>query len=1142
MRQNTLRLCLAVGIVFCIGLPAVNAASRSRSQIKGESLSLLLPSGETLVLYPPDNQTSIDTCPDAAWKQFKLHKTPPDYDPLNWTSTEWQDYLRDYVVPTASLSFAFFLIGLVMLVVMTLWRLVQWCAGCGGCRRTCSVGAETPDWLGDRKHTWVKGWIYLLSAGVIAMVVWGMLALDAQLINAFWRAVRRILEAGNNLSSQMEEVQYALNTSVPAAVNNISYALSHTINSANLTALVASSLTFAKISQPSSSAVGANSTTLAARVAEVVNATTVLAAQLAANSTSASGRHLLATSASASDYASLGALLAALTSGLPRLAAANSTTADMAARLRTLQDAAANVSAQLSAGASPSPDSLTALQSALTGGGGGGVGAPVGGGWSDQLAALLEGARAYEAARGSSGGGGGGGAVFNATEALAQDLVKGAQGLLSGAALVQSLTSRLGEFRARVCDSPLSDIRALFHNFQTLVNNTVDASTWTIRYKGKSTPFLQLVDSLEGDVEDFFRRAACGNTTTAGSSGSSSSGSSSGRRRRALMANGDWSLDGFIASIANGSATAASLNATAGTLAAAANAAEQAANAAPSSASASATVSGSLSPTLAAAAGPLANLSSTLAAYVAGTATPAQLRAALDAAAAPLSNATSAFSGAGAGVDASGALKDAANSLLAASASLSAAAATLSSELSADGAGLARLQAQAGAVGAAAAAYADLVDGLPAAAATTAQLAQVQDDVLSTVSEVSTSVNTTSVSASVTVGSATTTLNSQVLAKGYDFEDNWQSDTQDISNIVYGVWMGVYGLAALCLLVMMVAVWRNWPAGLLVSGLMLLCLILVSQVLCAAFAIGLALLDDACANLEDVALRQAVRSDKVPVAVVMSYYFYNTPSMADLNTADKTAPIKTLIDAAFNVDFNTVITQASTVNTTLLQELEDAYSLRGATLTAVDAAVDLVFDPNDGLLANITDLLSLVHYDNINPLYTSAKDLFCCATGTFAFNQWCAMTAAAAITFGALIAASYLLARMDMIGARAGCCSCCTCACYRPADRNKQREEEAVDLAVAAALAKKGNQYAMPPPQHGLMAAAAPAAAGAAAAPAAPSGAPDALPTGFMTAAGGAAAFAALAAEPAQPQGVVAGYPYQPAPYSAPYTLPPMGK
>lgn len=33
------------------------------------------------------------------------------------------------------------------------------------------------------------------------------------------------------------------------------------------------------------------------------------------------------------------------------------------------------------------------------------------------------------------------------------------------------------------------------------------------------------------------------------------------------------------------------------------------------------------------------------------------------------------------------------------------------------------------------------------------------------------------------------------------------------------------------------------------------------------------------------------------MSLVMSYYFYNTPSMADLNTTDKTAPVKTLIEA-----------------------------------------------------------------------------------------------------------------------------------------------------------------------------------------------------------------------------------------------------
>lgn len=71
-------------------------------------------------------------------------------------------------------------------------------------------------------------------------------------------------------------------------------------------------------------------------------------------------------------------------------------------------------------------------------------------------------------------------------------------------------------------------------------------------------------------------------------------------------------------SIANGSATAASLNATAAVFAAAAAAAEQAAAAGPSSSAASAAVSGSLTPALAAAAAPLADLSSVLAAYVAG--------------------------------------------------------------------------------------------------------------------------------------------------------------------------------------------------------------------------------------------------------------------------------------------------------------------------------------------------------------------------------------------------------------------------------------------------------------------------------------------------------------------------------------------
>ncbi|KAG2425042.1 hypothetical protein HYH02_015092 [Chlamydomonas schloesseri] len=1025
-----------------------------------------------------------------------------------------------------------------MVIIMVLWRLVQWCAGCGGCRRTCSVGAETPDWLGDRKHAWAKGWIWLLIGGVLAMVVWGMLALDAQLIDAFWRAVRRILQTGDNITSQMVDVQLALNTTVPTLVNNVSYALSASINSANISGLVASSLAYAKISQAPSSALAANSSALKSRVAQVVNATATLAAQLAVNasSSSSSGRHLLATtSTAAGDYASLGALLAALTAGLPALAAANTTTADMAARLRTLQAAATDVSAQLSSGSAPSSDSLAALQAALSGGSGaGGVGAPVGGGWSGQLGALLEGAKAYEAARG------GGGAVFNVSKGLAEDVMKGAQGLLTGSALVQSLQSRLEEFRARVCAAPRSDIRALFLNFQEVVNNTVGASTWTITYKGTRTPFLELVRSLDGDVELFFKRAACGGSRSSGSSGRHH------HHRRQLLAGDDWSLDSFLASIANGTATAASLNATAAAFAAAADAAKQAAAAAPSSASASTTVSASLSPALAAASGPLATLSATLNAYISGGATAAQLQATLDAATAPLANATSVFGSGSGGVDASGALQAAANNLLSAATSLSAASSGLSGTLASASAGLGQLAAQAGAVGGATAAYADLVAGLPPADATAAQLTQVQNSVLDSVSVASTTVNTTSLSASDAVGDATNAINTEVLERGYNFTDDYEPDTQHLSNVVYGVWMGVYGLAALSLLVLAVAVWRNWPAGLLMAGTVLLALILVSQALCAATAAGLALLDDACANVEEVALRQTVRERDTKVGLVLSYYFYNTPSMEDLGAlGDKTAPVKTLIEAAFNVSIAEVMDQARTVNTTLLQDLQAQYNLTGATLGAVNAAMEAVFDAQDGLLANITNILSTLHYDNINPLYVSAKDLFCCDAGTFAFNQWCAMTAASAITFAALIAASYLLARMDMIGARAGCCSCCTCACYRPANKRKQREQEAEDLAAKAALQQKAQKYGAPPEAvtTGLMAAVASGRhmTGASVTPApgagAGAGGDAALPTGFMTAAGGAAAFAALAEAPAGGSGgggVVAGYPYQPAPYTAP--------
>ncbi|KXZ47952.1 hypothetical protein GPECTOR_31g314 [Gonium pectorale] len=65
-----------------------------------------------------------------------------------------------------------------------------------------------------------QAWISVLGGLCLAMVVWGMLALDAGLIRAFWDAARAALDYGGGVADGMRGLQTDLVTTLPSQLND----------------------------------------------------------------------------------------------------------------------------------------------------------------------------------------------------------------------------------------------------------------------------------------------------------------------------------------------------------------------------------------------------------------------------------------------------------------------------------------------------------------------------------------------------------------------------------------------------------------------------------------------------------------------------------------------------------------------------------------------------------------------------------------------------------------------------------------------------------------------------------------------------------------------------------------------------------
>ncbi|KAG2485108.1 hypothetical protein HYH03_016096 [Edaphochlamys debaryana] len=1035
---------------------------------------------QCLRVYPPPNIASTDVCPDSFWQSWSLLHPAPEYHPYTWTNEEWQDYLRDYPLKVASFSIVWFILAIIGLAAVLIWRLVQWCvgcsaSGCGGrcqsraCARCCGVGSETTSFLGDTKHGfYLKFWILILIAGSISMVIWGMLALDAQLLNLFWNTVKDILQQGNDLSSSLEGIKLNINTSVMGNVTQLRQVAVTLFSSEAVDEFVQKGVGFVISNRTEVEALLANTTALTAGL----NATLTGAALLLAEGGS---RRLL--KASPNSNVSASAASASATALLDRLdermGALRLLPATAPAVLAALQDLNASLSAVAGSGPSdptaPSQEAVRALAAAL----GAPALAPAALQGAVQALQDLEAVRsgalqaAVDAARLVASGAGSGQTLTASPPPPPLPLSTG-----SGQTLTAWLASNIPRISSALSGGALTALQRVVGGLVT----STGASNSSLLYQA-----AQLVDEMEQYLA----------LQTNGSTSGSGSGSGHHRRRARELQAADFNLSAFLGSLLSTSDVLQLLGDTADTyMGTVANVSTTAA-----SGPATDTAITGLNSTLAA----VLVLQPAVTSYENGTTSDVStFRKAVYGGTAAVSAAIPAVNATAADAAALAALAASVNASVALVPYIN------TTYLGNVYDNLAQMNVSISSYASGVSNYLQL--GYSAFKNETlqqisARVAEASAEVVNSINDAADTVSGAATDATGALNQTIAKLNDDILATGQNFVDDWEDDSQQVTNVAYGIWMGVWGLAALLLLILAAAVLLNWPAGFVATMLGLLALCAVSMGLSSAFAFGIGVLDDACNGLESATLAELVDDNsKWQIYPVASYFLYNFP------TEDQA------IFAATNVDPQFVRQLLGRMNDSLT-ELKNTTVLDGSVASLASALQALAASTLD----SFNMALAEVSYSQINPLYVSAKSLACCDAGDFAVRQWCAMTAAASLAFGACMFAAYLLARMDLLP-RDACCSCCGCALRRPPRKadpeaaaldktadaaNAKLREQRDEMEAAAAAAAAAKSMAK---KHGI----APTAA-AAAQPAGPAVAEaEVLPTGFMTAAGGAAAAAAI--------------------------------
>jgi hypothetical protein len=180
--------------------------------------------------------------------------------------------------------------------------------------------------------------------------------------------------------------------------------------------------------------------------------------------------------------------------------------------------------------------------------------------------------------------------------------------------------------------------------------------------------------------------------------------------------------------------------------------------------------------------------------------------------------------------------------------------------------------------------------------------------------------------------------------------------------------------AAMALLIV-IGVWRVWPFGVKLGLVVMLVLIILSTLLCAATTVGLSAGTDGCDHIENIAVNEFLQDSPAGQSIA-KYYFYN-------QGGNLTAILKT----SFDIDTQDVLDLIQVARTDIQTQLEGQFSLGPLLLQHVQSAVDTSYLIDAG----IQQLLATLSHENVFPVYIDIKSYPCCTVLDMGGGVWVGM-------------------------------------------------------------------------------------------------------------------------------------------------------
>ncbi|KAK9815948.1 hypothetical protein WJX72_012476 [[Myrmecia] bisecta] len=252
----------------------------------------------------------------------------------------------------------------------------------------------------------------------------------------------------------------------------------------------------------------------------------------------------------------------------------------------------------------------------------------------------------------------------------------------------------------------------------------------------------------------------------------------------------------------------------------------------------------------------------------------------------------------------------------------------------------------------------------------------------------------------------------------------------------------IFVVLVLCVTVL---VHCQWLATSFTFLLLLLMLIytLIGLVFCAIAVVG----HDGCVNLEAqviVQLQDQFKDDPSKLAKALplaQYYLYGTGGN-----------FTSVAKQALNVDFDNMLAKVNSTRDDAISKITGSYNVRPKLQAVIDSLIMLSVT----VQGHIGNVMTLVSYDSIHPIYIQAKTLVCCDAIDMLGNLWMCMFATAVLATILILTMFTYIRTLDRLPDKA-CCGCTTRSYKEWEKPLTRREKRELDEAAAKGKGRGAN-------------------------------------------------------------------------------------